>query len=111
MIQYDKHQWSSHLFDIKGTMVREITGRVALCVAWAVVIVLLYKMGYKLGVSATTHTLVGVAVGLLLVFRTNASYDRYWEGRKEWGSIVNASRNLAREARIHLQPAAPDLAA
>jgi putative membrane protein len=32
---------------------------------------------------------------MLLVFRTNTAYDRWWEGRKQWGSLVNNSRNLA----------------
>ena len=35
-------------------------------------------------VSAVPHTLLGSALGLLLVFRTNAAYDRYWEARKQW---------------------------
>jgi putative membrane protein len=48
------------------------------------------------------HSLVGTALGLLLVFRTNASYDRYWEGRRLWGAIVNDSRSLIRAGRIHL---------
>ena len=43
----------------------------------------------------TLHTLVGVAISILLVFRTNSAYDRWWEGRKLWGSLVNNSRNLA----------------
>jgi putative membrane protein len=34
-------------------------------------------------------------LGLILVFRINAGYDRWWEARKLWGTIVNASRNLA----------------
>jgi putative membrane protein len=33
-------------------------------------------------------------LGLLLVLRTNAGYDRWWEARKLWGGIVNQSRNL-----------------
>ncbi len=49
-----------------------------------------------------------MALGLLLVFRTNASYDRFWEGRKLWGSIVNECRNLARGARALLSDD-PDL--
>jgi ion channel-forming bestrophin family protein len=46
---------------------------------------------------------VGTALGLLLVFRTNSSYDRFWEGRQLWGSLVNESRNLARGASVHLR--------
>ncbi len=43
----------------------------------------------------TLHSLVGFALSMLLVFRTNSAYDRWWEGRKLWGSLVNNSRNLA----------------
>jgi ion channel-forming bestrophin family protein len=53
------------------------------------------------GISAV-HGIVAPALGLLLVFRTNASYDRWWEGRKLWGSIVNTCRNLARQAAANL---------
>jgi len=41
------------------------------------------------------HTILGLALSLLLVFRTNTAYDRWWEGRKLWGALVNNSRNLA----------------
>ncbi len=41
------------------------------------------------------HNMLGFVISLLLVFRTNTAYDRWWEGRKMWGSLVNNSRNLA----------------
>ena len=41
------------------------------------------------------HTLLGFAISMLLVFRTNTAYDRWWEGRKLWGSLVNSTRNLS----------------
>lgn len=40
------------------------------------------------------YSLVGFVISLLLVFRTNTAYDRWWEGRKKWGGLVNDSRNL-----------------
>lgn len=43
----------------------------------------------------TMHSLLGFAISMLLVFRTNTAYDRWWEGRKLWGALVNNSRNLA----------------
>ena len=110
MIDYDPYRWTSHLLDVKGSMVREILGRVSLCAVWAVAVVTVEKTYGGMTLSSTTHTLVGVAIGLLLVFRTNASYDRFWEGRKMWGSIINESRNLGRGARAYLAPNAPDLA-
>lgn len=41
------------------------------------------------------YSLVGFVISLLLVFRTNTAYDRWWEGRKKWGELVNDSRNLS----------------
>ncbi len=41
------------------------------------------------------HSLLGFALSLLLVFRTNTAYDRWWEARKQWGTLVNVSRSLA----------------
>jgi putative membrane protein len=98
MIEYDPHNWFDHLFAIRGSMVREILGRVMTCVAWSAVVVLLHSRYPALAIPLTLHTLVGTALGLLLVFRTNASNDRYWEGRRLWGGIVNTCRNLTREA-------------
>ena len=43
----------------------------------------------------TLLTLLGIVLGLFLVFRTNSAYDRWWEGRRLWGGIVNSTRNLA----------------
>jgi len=41
------------------------------------------------------YSLVGFVISLLLVFRTNTAYDRWWEGRKKWGELVNDSRNIS----------------
>ena len=126
MIQYDPHHWRSHLFDIKGSMLREIFARIAICVVWSAIVVAWGEAAripdrvvrlangeigrvtpgffselareMPLSIPLTGHTLIGAVLGLLLVFRTNASYDRFWEGRKLWGGIVNDSRNLGRLA-------------
>ncbi len=45
-----------------------------------------------------TITVLGAALGILLGFRTNSAYDRWWEARKLWGRLVNSSRSLARQA-------------
>lgn len=102
MIDYDAHNWTRHLFDIRGSVLKAILGRVLACVAFAAAVVWVHRHVHPIAVPSTVHGLVGVALGLLLVFRTNASYDRFWEGRKMWGGIVNESRNLARLACAHL---------
>jgi len=50
------------------------------------------------------HTLLSFAISMLLVFRTNTAYDRWWEGRKLWGTLVNSSRNLAIKLNAILHP-------
>lgn len=110
MVRYDPHKWFEHFFDIRGSMVREISVRVALCVAWSVLVVYAYRSGLKsIAIPSTLHSLVGVALGLLLVFRTNSAYDRFWEGRKLWGGMVNETRNLIRLAVCHLPGGEVDL--
>ena len=41
------------------------------------------------------YSLIGFVISLLLVFRTNTAYDRWWEGRRKWGELVNDSRNFS----------------
>lgn len=48
------------------------------------------------------HSLLGFAISMLLVFRTNTAYDRWWEGRRLWGQLVNVSRNLAIKVAAYL---------
>ena len=47
--------------------------------------------------TVTPFSLIGLALGIFLGFRNNTSYDRFWEGRKLWGRVVNASRTLTRQ--------------
>jgi putative membrane protein len=108
MINYDPHRWMDHFFDYKGSLVKEISGRVLLCTMWSAGVVAFHLYVAPIGLPPVIHTLVGVALGLLLVFRTNASYDRFWEGRKLWGGIVNETRNLIRSSEAFLINA-PDI--
>src|SRR5215470_14794508 len=109
MIEYDPHVWRSHFFDIRGSMVREIFARVSICLLVSIVLVAFNNWVFPIGIPSTAHGLVGLALGLLLVFRTNASYDRFWEGRRMWGGIVNETRNLARSSRVLVGQTAPDI--
>ena len=104
MIDYDPHIWRTTFFAIKGSMVRVISLRSLFVTLGAVgLCVIHFKVRpFELTNPAVVHTMVGTALGLLLVFRTNQSYDRWWDGRKLWGGMVNTCRNLARSSSIHL---------
>ncbi|KAI8468050.1 MAG: Bestrophin, RFP-TM, chloride channel-domain-containing protein [Monoraphidium minutum] len=47
--------------------------------------------------------LTAFALSLLLVFRTNSSYDRWWEARKIWGGVVNRSRDIVRQSMVNFK--------
>lgn len=98
MVEYNPKRWSPQLLAVRGSIAPKIILRVALVVLWSAGVVLIHKHVRHIEIPPTVHTLVGLALGLLLVFRTNSSYERFWEGRKSWGRIINSSRNIARTA-------------
>ncbi len=67
-----------------------------LFVASAVAVVHLV-FAVKITIAPLPFSVVGVALSIFLAFRNNAAYDRYWEGRKLWGGLVNASRSFGRQ--------------
>jgi putative membrane protein len=60
--------------------------------------------GYKLVLINSIVPLLSVVVGLILVFRNSTSYDRYWEGRKAFGTMVSNTRNLSRMVWVYVGP-------
>ena len=72
----------------------------------ATVVILLHKLfdiGHLL-IPTTPMLVVGAALGIFVSFRTNSAYDRWWEGRKLWGQLVNSSRHLTSQALCYLPP-------
>ncbi len=72
----------------------------------AAVITLLHKfsgIGHLL-IPTTPVLVVGAALGIFVSFRTNSAYERWWEGRKLWGQLVNSSRHLASQAIAYVGP-------
>ena len=110
MIEYNPRNFVRHLVVVHGSVAPRIVWRVLFFAGWATAILLCHRFVRPVEVPSTVHTLVGVALGLLLVFRTNASYERFWEGRRMWGGMVNESRNLARMVGAFLRerPAAAE---
>lgn len=61
-------------------------------------------LGHKLTLTAIPFNLIGLSLAIFLGFRNNAAYDRYWEGRKLWGTISADCRNLARQCQTFIAP-------
>ncbi|MCB0480699.1 MAG: bestrophin family protein [Flavobacteriales bacterium] len=98
MIEYDPHSWYKLIFnkDSKNIFKQLWPPMLMLLIYTSGVVVLfneLYTFHYP--GSTAVHSLLGIILGLFLVFRTNTAYDRWWEGRKMWGQLVNICRNFA----------------
>ena len=102
MIAYDGKRWIALLFRIRGSVVPALAGRTAIAGALGALAAWLHhEHGFH--IPSTAHTILGVALGLLLVFRTNSSYDRFWEGRKLLGMMVNRARDLMRQGLSYIE--------
>lgn len=102
MIAYNPKDWFGYLFKFhKADTFRKLLPLILAISAYTAIIAFLELKYWKLADAdhvkniPLMHSLLGFAISMLLVFRTNTAYDRWWEGRKLWGSLVNNSRNLA----------------
>ena len=75
-------------------------------VAWALVIYLLYaSLGLEwLKIPFQPLSVMGIAVAFYAGFKNNSAYDRFWEGRKIWGGVVNESRTWASNVLNYVRP-------
>jgi ion channel-forming bestrophin family protein len=108
MVYYNPKVWFSLIFHAysRGVM-RTLTPAIIFMTIYSAVLcyVLLDVLRFHESDFHTTismHSLLGIVLGLFLVFRTNSSYDRWWEGRKLWGSMVNNTRNLSQKLNAFL---------
>jgi putative membrane protein len=113
MISYDPKNWVRVLVDFpRSPVFRTLALDVIAAGLWAALVVWvetdIVKVAVPLGPSFLS--ILGIILGLLLVFRTNTSYDRWWEGRRLWGQLVNVSRGLAHQLDAQFPADAPQRA-
>jgi len=82
-------------------VLREVWRPLALLFIWDVIVTIVYFV-LPFRAPSLPLTLFGSVLALFLGFRSNSAYQRWWEGRGLWGLMINASRNLARQARNYL---------
>lgn len=92
-----QHQgWFRQLLRLRGSVIPAVLPRTLLCMVFAGLIYALHQRQWPVSVPILGTLVPSLVLGLLLVFRTNTSYERFWEGRKLWGNVITLSRNLAR---------------
>lgn len=102
MISYNPKEWIRFIFNIhRSDTIRKLAPMLVIVCLYSWLVAYLVTEYYHLPDNShlknvsLLHNLLGFAISMLLVFRTNTAYDRWWEGRKLWGALVNNSRNLA----------------
>ena len=101
-------QWFQIALQIKGSVIGAIYKRVLLCGAFGILISILYHFHIPVSQPILGSVIPSIVLGLLLVFRTNTAYERFWEGRKCWGIMVNTIRNLARQIWVSIEEKEPE---
>ncbi|MCO4819205.1 MAG: hypothetical protein KC517_06240 [Bacteroidetes bacterium] len=105
MIKYNPKIWFRHIFKFtKGDTLRVLLPEMiilSLFVFGLTYVELKYMEDLHIFKDAiAVYSLIGFVLSLLLVFRTNTAYDRWWEGRKKWGELVNDTRSLALKVSV-----------
>ncbi len=102
MIKYNTKDWFTFIFRIhKGDTIRILFPLMLAIAAYTGFVVFAGMHFLNLDESShlknitVMHVVLGGVISLLLVFRTNSAYDRWWEGRRQWGDLTNNARNLA----------------
>lgn len=106
MIDYDSKNWFRHIaYFHKADTLRLLWPEMLIVGLATAVLAYLQLANFQIADdkvlrdSTVLHSILGFILSLLLVFRTNTAYDRWWEGRKQWGALVNNCRSLA--LKIH----------
>ncbi|KAH7107424.1 UPF0187-domain-containing protein [Auriculariales sp. MPI-PUGE-AT-0066] len=99
-----KYSWLPDVFRYRKSVIGRIIGPVLTVTVFATLIAHLHFKGYEVKLTNQVTPLLGVVVGLILVFRNGTSYDRYYEGRKDFGQMMSNVRNLARLIWVNVTP-------
>ena len=103
-----KPTWFRVAFRYRGSVIPQILPKVLFCGIFGLFIYILHYLKFSVSFPILGILIPNLVLGLLLVFRTNTAYERYWEGRKAWGNIVNSIRNLARQILVSIQSDQPE---
>jgi len=76
----------------------KIKREVIMITMYVTIIALIHKaLHLNISIPISVPMILGTVISLLLAFRANQAYDRWWEARIIWGAIVNDSRSFARQ--------------
>lgn len=106
MIQTN-YQWFQGTLQRTGSVVPKVFPRAIVFGLLGLLVSVLHIRGVPIALDGVGNIIPSIVLGLLLVFRTNTAYERFWEGRKLWGTIINTTRNIARKIWVFVSESQP----
>ncbi|MFV8753875.1 bestrophin family protein [Nannocystaceae bacterium ST9] len=106
MLILDRRTWLEQVLFLRASSQSGIWKRVAVSALLATIVTVL-QLGwdvFEANLTPLPFTLVGLALSIFLGFRNTTGYDRFWEGRKLWGQLVNGSRSFSRQIFTLIAP-------
>lgn len=100
MIIRPRLHWLRMLFVWRGSVLRDIAPQLLATTAFAILVTVLHGrlFQWKIPLTFVPFSLIGLTLAIFLGFRNGTSYARYWEARTLWGSVLNNTRTLLRQA-------------
>ncbi|GAB3890276.1 bestrophin family ion channel [Larkinella knui] len=115
MVNYNTKEWLRFLINFpRADTVRKLLPFLGIMAVYSFIIAFVILEIFHMADNSDLrnislmHSLLGFVISMLLVFRTNTAYDRWWEGRRQWGALTNNSRNLALKLEPLLDGATTD---
>ncbi len=103
-----RKSWFRGAFAIKYSIWADVWEKSLFFAILTLFVCILHNYGLPVGQPTLSSLIPTIVLGLLLVFRTNSANDRFWEGRKLWGSIVNNIRNLTWQMWVNIEANTPE---
>ena len=108
-VRYTSDDWWRNIRSIpRSTVFQRIAPHLAANVFVCVLVTYLRVTGAIFALPALPHQLTGAFLGLLVTFRTNSAYARFWEARCIWGKVRGVTEALAIGAATYIAPRAPE---
>lgn len=103
----EKREWLKVVLQMQFSVIPAIMVRVIFCGVFGIFISILYYFDLPVDWPIESGIIPSIVLGLLLVFRTNTAYERFWQGRQLWGILINTVRNFARQIWVSIEENEP----
>jgi putative membrane protein len=98
----EREKWGKTIFNIKDSVIPGIFGKVIIAVLFAIIIAIADAKGLPVAQESFSSIIPELVLGLLLVFRTDTAYNRFWDGSGIISDIIDLSRGLARSIWVYI---------